>query len=131
MDIYIVTIIESLFLVYMYFFFKTSLSFDSAIFEKKIQSLGDFFVHDTHTKENKVCAFGKIMAIVAIILAFVRAYFFKKEYATQIIFGTIVFDTVCLSLAYVMNMNAFVYVLPLMVFELYVVRGLPLRGLPL
>ena len=121
MSILIVTILESLFLFYMYFIFTTNYTFDNAMFDKETQSLGGLFIHNTGNKENKVCPFGKTMAIVAIVLAFIRSYFLiRKQYKTQIIYGTIIFDTICISLAHFMNMNAFVYVLPLLIGELYI-----------
>jgi len=43
----------------MYFLYK-------AIFDKHIQKSSSF------TYENKICGFGKVMAIIAIILAFLR-----------------------------------------------------------
>jgi hypothetical protein len=121
MSILFVTILESLYLFYMYFVFKTKHSFDNAFYDKETQSLGGFFIHNTGVNENKICPFGKTMAIVAIVFAFIRAYFLiNNQYKTQIIYATLIFDTICISLAYLMNMNAFVYVLPLIVAELYI-----------
>ena len=116
----IITFVESVYLFYMYFLFKTNISFSSAIFDKHIQNSGSFFIHDTNTYENKICGFGKIMAIVAIILAFLRIYYIKSD---SIIYKTIIFDVICLSLAYLMNLNAFVYVIPIILSEIYIINS--------
>jgi len=114
----IITFVESVYLFYMYFLFKTNISFSSAIFDKHIQNSGSFFIHDSNTYENKICGFGKIMAIVAIILAFLRINYIKSD---SIIYKTIIFDVICLSLAYLMNLNAFVYVIPIILSEIYII----------
>ena len=70
-----ITLIETTYLFYMYFLYKTNYSFNYAIFDKQIQSIGNFFVHDSKYYENKICMFGKYMAILAIILAWIRVYY--------------------------------------------------------
>ena len=115
----IITLVESVYLFYMYFLFKTNISFSSAIFDRDIQNSGSFFIHDTNTYENKICGFGKIMAIIAIILAFLRINYIKSD---SIIYKTIIFDSICLSLAFLMNLNAFVYVIPIILCEIYIIK---------
>ena len=116
MNLEIITIFETIYLLYMYFIFKTSYSFDSAIFDNKVQNLGYFFIHNTSINENKICKFGKLMAVIAIILAFIRLDYPKES--TQYI--TILFSVICLFLAFIMNMNAFIYILPLVICEIYI-----------
>ena len=117
----ITTFIESVYLVYMYFFFKTTYSFNGASFEKETESLGQMFVHNTGKYENKVCMFGKIMAALAVFLASIRANLLltNPTYRKTIILATIGFDVICLSLAFMMNLNAFAYVLPIVLAEVY------------
>ena len=117
----IITLVESVYLFYMYFLFKTNISFSSAIFDRDIQNSGSFFIHDTNTYENKICGFGKIMAIIAIILAFLRINYIKSD---SIIYKTIIFDLICLSLALLMNLNAFIYVIPILICEIYIIYKL-------
>jgi len=113
-----ITIFEVIYLFYMYFLFKTNVSFSSAIFNKDVQNSGSFFIHDTNNYENKICGFGKIMAIVAIILAFVRLAYKNSD---SIIYKTIIFDLICISLAFLMNLNAFIYIIPLIICEIYII----------
>jgi hypothetical protein len=122
----IITLVESVYLFYMYFLFKTNFSFSSAIFDKHIQNSGSFFIHDTNSYENKICGFGKIMAIVAIILAFLRIPYLANK-SDSIIYKIIMFDLICLSLAFLMNLNAFVYVIPIIICEIYIIYITSLR----
>lgn len=122
MDLKYITLIESIYLLYMFFYFKTSYSFDLAIFDKETQNLGNFFIHDTGYNENKICKFGKYMAVVAIILAWLRVYYWNTDKDSMITY-TIRFDGLCLILALLMNMNAVVYILPLIIGEYYIVNN--------
>lgn len=120
--IILLTVIESLYLLFMYFIFKTSYSFSGASLEKATQDMGSLFVHDSGHYENKVCMFGKIMAIIAVILAVLRAYLLDccPTYKKSLLWATVGFDVMCLSLAYIMNLNALVYVAPLVFIEAYI-----------
>ena len=121
----IVTAIEAVYLIYMYFFFQTTYSIRGAPLEKQTQALGTYFIHDTGRYQNKVCMFGKVMAIIAVLLATIRMNILsgssdrKGNPAKTIIGLTIAFDVICLGLAYAMNLNALVYLLPLIPLEVY------------
>jgi len=132
MDLTEITLLESIYLFYMFFLFKTSYSFNYAIFDKDIQSVNSFFVHDHSLREaytpsrgynkyeNKICDFGKVMAVIAIILAWYRVYN-MNEYSKNITIG---FDIICVILAGLMNMNALIYILPLVIGEIYIINNL-------
>jgi len=117
----LITFSEVVYLLYKYFIFKTSYSFSGASLEKQTESLGQMFIHNTGHHENKICVFGKIMAIVAVILATFRANLLINypNSKKSVIAGTIVFDGLCISLAYIMNLNALVYITPLILAEVY------------
>jgi len=121
-DKFVVTVVESVYLIYMFFIYKTTYRIQGAHFEKETQSLGSYFVHDTGRYENKICLFGKIMAILAIILAVVRLYFltYYPEIKSRLVIMTLGFDSLCLFLAASMNLNALVYLLPILVGEAYI-----------
>ena len=117
--------IEVVYLIYMFFFFKTKYNYSSGLFDKKVQGLGSFFVHDTGANENKICQFGKLMAIVAVLLWAVRLYLMKfPDYKQLLLRGTIAFDLLCIAMAFLMNFNALIYVAPLILGELYFVNQL-------
>lgn len=109
-------IIETIYLIYMFFIFKTKYSFNSAIFDKETENLGSLFVHNT---ENKICVFGKFMAVVSIILALFRFQLLKQKPDSYeiILYISIIYYIVCIILALLMNLNAFVYIIPLIVME--------------
>jgi len=116
----IITIFESVYLLYMYFIFKTNYSFSSAIFDKQVQNISSFFIHNTNRYENKICLFGKLMAIIAIILAFIRLFLISdNSYKSTLFYKTLIFDIICLSLALIMNLNAAIYIIPIIVCEVY------------
>lgn len=119
MDIIWITAIESIYLIYMFFFYKTNINFNYALFDTKLNSMGSFFIHDTNRTENKICLFGKFMAIIAIILAWVRVYYMNNNTINI----TIGFDISCVILAYLMNINALIYILPLIVSEIYIINN--------
>jgi hypothetical protein len=118
MNLTFLTIFESLYLFYMYFIFKTNYSFNNAMFDKQFNSMGSYFVHDTGRFENKICLFGKFMAIFAIILAFIRLSSNNKP---SLFYITLIFDIVCLLLASFMNLNALVYIIPIILCEIYII----------
>jgi hypothetical protein len=120
----IVTAIEAVYLIYMYFVFQTTYSIRGAPLEKQTQALGNYFIHDTGRYQSKVCMFGKVMAVIAVLLATIRMNLLidrpGSPASKKTIVGlTIVFDVVCLGLAYAMNLNALVYLLPLIPLEVY------------
>lgn len=118
----VITILESIFLLYMYFVFKTNYSFSSAMFDKQVQNLGPFFIHTTNRYENKICLFGKLMAIIAVILAFIRLYLISSSYdKSDLLEKTLIFDLTCLSLALMMNLNAVIYIIPIIICEVYII----------
>jgi hypothetical protein len=102
----------------MFFIYKTNYSFNSAVFDTNIQSIHSFFIHNNNKYENKICLFGKVMAIIAIILAWIRINIGKS---TTVLYTTVIFDAVCVILAYLMNLNAFVYIIPLIISELFII----------
>jgi len=121
MNYTIITIIESAYLFYMYFLFKTKYNISTAILDKAVNKLGPFFAHKSQCYCNKVCGFGKVMAIVSIILAFVRLDYLNNP---DVILYTLGYGLTCLLLAFLMNTDAFIYLLPLLVTELIILWSL-------
>ena len=115
----ILTTLESVYLLFMYIFYKTNYTFAEAKYDKQTQSLGPLFVHDTGSYENKVCMFGKIMAVIAVCLAYLRLFYLKSQNNKSIIITSVLFNSTCVFLAYMMNFTAFIYLLPLVLSESY------------
>ena len=120
------TFVECAYLLYMYFLYSTKYSFGEGTYDKATQALGSFFVHDTGEYENKVCVFGKGMAILAVFLAVFRVY--TLSYCSDCVFSirvwSILFELICCSMAYVMNLNAFFYILPIAFVEFYILSNI-------
>ena len=120
-DITNITIGESIYLFYMFFIFKTSYSFNTALFNKEIQSINSFFIHDSGHYENKICDFGRVMAVIAIILAFIRLNYLDNSNTASI---NITFDVTCLILAALLNTNSLIYIIPLIMCEIFIIKSL-------
>ena len=103
----------------MFFVLKTPYSFSTKDQDRATTSLGSLFIHNTGSTENKICPFGKVMAISAVVLAFIRVYFIKSNKNT-VTNMSLVFIGLCVLLAAVMNMNALVYISPLLLSEIYI-----------
>ena len=124
MNYTIITIIESMYLFYMFFIFTTKYNLSIDFQDKAAKKLGSFFAHKTDCNCNKVCYFGKLMAIISIILGIVRLNYINNP---KLFFYILGYGLSCLLLAFIMNFNAFIYLLPLVVTELIIVESLYTR----
>ena len=109
----LVTVIESLYLLYMFFIFKTKHSYSSALFDEHMHGYS-VLRHDTGVYENKVCVLGKILAVVAVVLFFLRL---AKQVSPSFV---IVFNIFCIFVALLLNLNAFIYICPLIFSEMWI-----------
>jgi len=125
MYLFLLTCLESIYLYYMFFIYKTKYSFNFALYDKEVQSMGKFFIHNDGQFSNKICIFGKYMAIIAIILAWIRVYTFNNSNSKNNIFDiTLGFNIICIILALLMNLNSFVYIIPLIFTEYYILTNI-------
>lgn len=105
-----ISIVESLYLIYMFRYFKTSINFDIL----KIYWVNKYLEHDiSNTYGFKICPFGQDAILLLICVLFLRNVFTidKKE----IIYSLYI----ALGLSLLMNWNAFVYILPVFLMEKY------------
>jgi hypothetical protein len=114
--LFIITSIEIIYLVYMFFFFKTDLYIGPSIAESYMNKISQFFIHHTGNYESKICDLGRAFAIVAIGLSIVRLYIGLEKSRSWNIF----FILFCLLLASILNLNALLYSIPLLFLELYI-----------
>ena len=95
-----ISILESLYLIFMFRFFRTSINFSKSSFYSY------FFHHSLgNQRELRICPFGRV-AIFALILILIGRHFFKISKKT---INIVLFISFILSL---MNMNALVYLVP-------------------
>lgn len=103
-----ISILESIYLVYMFLFFKTSIDFNVLASPK-----GWLFEHllgDTYGL--RVCPFGRIAIFALIFILIMRHFINISPMFVKISLGIAGF----LSL---INLNAFVYLIPIILFECY------------
>lgn len=131
MKLLLVSIGEVIYLIYMFYFFRTKVDFNLLIYEPELQdnflkSMEKYrtkitkFIINTNKKyfnhyrddEIKICLFGRIVIILLLMFLILRHFIRTPNYITIIVF----IITFILSL---MNINALVYLLPIFAIEIY------------
>jgi hypothetical protein len=105
-----ISILESLYLIFMFRFFKTSINFDIL----KIYWANNYLKHDIQNNYGlKICPFGQdVIFVLIFILLFRTVYTIDKTYIKYSLY-------IALGLSLLMNWNAFVYLLPVYGIEKY------------
>lgn len=111
----IVSIIESIYLYYMFNHFKTTFAIHHP-FEYLITQ-HNFLKHPISIDkyECKICPLGNLVGKIAPVW-FIGRYFIKNEKIRERI-NTILISILVISCLF-MNMNAFIYIIPIIIFEL-------------
>ena len=120
MDLVIFSVIEAVYLVYMFNYFKTTYSVHHP-FEILITGISKYLEHPIGTGhyENKICKFGHDISWYLAFYLIIRNFLdeltdVKKE--TICLINK--FITYCaIGMALLTNMNAFIYLIPILVFE--------------
>ena len=125
------TIIEAIYIYYMYNLFKTKFSFHHPL-EKIInkQPISDYFKHPIYSGiyENKICPFGKLISKLLVIWIFVRIFLLKKYSYTKITkINNIIFGLVLIG-SLLLNINSFIYFIPIFIYELYYFQDIAQGG---
>ena len=128
----IMLVIQSLYLIYMFFVFETTYDFKNAPYDQWIQSFGDFFKHSSKSpvacakkEENKICDMGRIIAVIMILFWGCRSRVAPgTQLATKFIRLSIFADLFCFLATYLLNLNALFYVLPIGFGEAYLLHSL-------
>ena len=111
-----IKLFESLYIIFMYNFFKTRYSIHHP-FEYLInsQNMYQFFSHPIYSGkyENKICVFGKYVSVLLVLWIV-----FRKKYKIHKKINTVIFSTVLIG-SLLMNLNAFIYMLPVFMYELW------------
>ena len=111
----IATLFEIVYLTYMFYFFKTTFEIHHPL-ESSVVSMSDYLKHPIHSGEyeSKICLFGKQAMILLIGFLVFRLFFNIPKVK--------VFSLVILlvaSIVSMLNLNAFLYLLPYIFIELY------------
>jgi len=109
-----ISIIESLYLIYMFLFFKTSINFDTFTFRPRINVSRDstFFHSNGYEYGSKICPFGKSIIFLFVAILLIRNYITVPKY---IMVATIV---IAILMSFI-NLNALVYILPVIIYEIW------------
>ena len=108
---FIISIIESIYIIYMFNYFKTSiyLSHPFDIFTRKIKFI------DHSEKENHICPMGNYFGFLLPIWLLGRHFIHSDK---SLKFNKIIMNTI-LIVSLITNMNAFIYFFPVYVNNLY------------
>ena len=107
------TFIELFYLIYMFFYFETDVYIGPSVLESTVHNIHSIFVHHTGRKESKICDMGRMLAVVAISLFVYRLFY-------PIRWWNIAFDLFAIFLAVLLNLNAVVYLIPILGIEWYI-----------
>ncbi len=121
----IITIIECIYLYYMFHIFRTKYSFNHPFEYLVNNNLNNYFKHPIGIIDNnksKICKFGRDGAILIIIYLIIRYIIFKINLISR---KTIItFNKIVLLIIFIlswMNLNAVIYFFPFILFDLYYV----------
>ena len=121
----IITIIECIYLYYMFHIFRTKYSFNHPFEYLVNNNLNNYFKHPIGIIDNnksKICKFGRDGAILIIIYLIIRYIILKINLISR---KTIItFNKIVLLIIFIlswMNLNAVIYFLPFILFDLYYV----------
>ena len=124
---YVISIIEAVYIVYMWNFFKTTYSFHN-IWETNlmsIPSIPQFFKHQIKNTEysNKICPLGNLsaylLAIWIIITKIITPRHLSNKSQQNLKTATKMIFIITAILAFIMNLNAFIYLIPVFVYETF------------
>ncbi len=123
---YIIPILEAIYIIYMWNFFKTTYSFHN-IWETNLMShptIPNFFKHQIKNTDysNKICPLGNLSAYLLafwiIITKIITPQYLSNKTQQYLKTTTKVIFTITAILAFIMNLNAFIYLIPIFIYEL-------------
>ena len=112
-SILLLKLIEIFYLIYMFYFFKTTLSIHHS-YESTIITFSEFLKHPINSGkyESKICKFGKKVMILLIIYLLIRCFINYPQNLNLIV----LLITIIMSF---LNMNAVLYIIPFIIIEIY------------
>lgn len=109
---FIISLIESVYILYMFILFRTTLSIHhplESLFTSRVSWLQHPILYGE--KSNKICLFGKWIAVLLSIWFMIR-FHYSIQY-NQIVIWSIFIGSL------ILNLNAFLYFLPIILIEFY------------
>ena len=107
----LLSILEGIYIYYMYNFFKTKYSFN---FPYEINWNLNFLKHSKMDKyQSKICPLGNLVGILLLLWFCFRFYINRYKYYNKYIIYMIIIGSLF------MNFNAFIYFIPIIIIEFY------------
>jgi hypothetical protein len=118
----IITVIEMGYIVYMWNYFKTKYSIHNLWETPLMNQIPNFFKHTINTGnyESKICPLGNVAAFALALWVFFRDIIVKNSLRLKKI-NIFIFSLV-LVLSFAMNLNAFIYFIPVFIYEFYFLK---------
>ena len=114
----VISIIESVYIFYMYNLFKTKTSFHSPL-EILIQknNINNFIKHPVSTGiyESKICPLGNYVSILLVLWIISRNFIKKNIIPVNNFIFSIIF--IC---SFILNINSFIYLIPVFLYEFFI-----------
>lgn len=130
----VISVLESFYIIYMWNYFKTRYSFHN-IWEAPLMNkreMPEYFKHKINTGvyENKICPLGNTAGYLLAAWILLRENFLYQMKDRNLVISKrkisklnkILFITVAI-LAFIMNLNAFIYLIPVFIFEIFLQNG--------
>lgn len=118
-NIILLTLIESIYVYYMYNIFKTKISFHHPL-EILIQNreFSDYLSHPISSGiyESKICKLGNDVSLLIICWLWIRLLF-KKDKIIKYNYILFILILIC---SLLMNINSFIYFIPIYIYELII-----------
>lgn len=130
----VISVLESFYIIYMWNYFKTRYSFHN-IWEAPLMNkreMPEYFKHKINTGiyENKICPLGNTAGYLLAAWILLRENFIYQMKDRNLVISKrkisklnkILFIIVAI-LAFIMNLNAFIYLIPVFIFEIFLQNG--------
>ena len=115
-ELLLISIIESIYLIYMFHFLKTSINFN-VLPELSLVKDNDYFKHlSDDTCGLRICKFGRIVIFLLIAVLLIRNVYQITKFQMNVILVI----SFILSL---MNLNAVVFLIPFWLIEIFYIRN--------
>lgn len=123
--LFIYSLIESIYLLYMFSLFKTTIYFDNPIelyLQRTYFNNNTTMIHPIKNSEysNKICKFGKICSILLVLLIYARYIsIYNNNSISNILYYTKIVLIIVALFSFILNMNALIYLIPILIYEIY------------
>lgn len=121
----IVSIIEIIYIIYIFNYFKTTIEFHHP-FEILITNINEYLKHPIGTGiyESKICKLGNDLSYIFSLFIIIRYIVHEKAFlpAKTLSYINISLIVFIVFLSLLMNLNAFIYLIPLLILEYFYIN---------